>query len=369
MRIDQKLSSANLSEPNLREEARRQSEERLRFLFESTAEFIHILDKNGRIIQVNPAIIKHSGYSESEFIGKRLDEFFTLDSRKIFVEQFKILHENGSIRQEFEFVCKDGTITTMECSISAICNKQGEILSFVSLQRDIAKKEETKQMNSEFVCQVSHELRSPLASIKGFASTILADKEMDEETRTEFLNIINDESERLARLIEDLIELSKIEHGQIKMDKQKVQILEIVQEAVSNLKPQYEKKKIALKTESPPDIPFIFCDRDMILKVLVNLLLNAFKFTPERGRVTVSVEKEREKIKVKISDTGIGIPREDLAFIFDKFYRAETPGDEKRGAGLGLSIAKEIIKSHEGDIWVESRVGKGSTFYFRLPIK
>lgn len=369
MRIDQKLSSANLSEPNLREEAQRQSEERLRFLFESSTEFIHILDKNGRIIQVNPAIIKHSGYSESEFIGKRLDEFFTSGSRKIFVEQFKILHENGSIRQEFEFVCKDGTITTMDCSISAICNKQGEILSFVSLQRDIVKKEETEQMKSEFVSHVTHELRSPLASIKGFASTILADKEMDEKTRTEFLNIINDESERLARLIEDLVDLSKIEHGQIKMDKQKVQILDIVQEAISNLKPQYEKKKIILKTESPQDIPFIFCDRDMILKVLVNLLLNAFKFTPERGRITVSIEREKERIKVKVRDTGIGIPREDLPFIFDKFYQAERPGDEKKGSGLGLSIAKEIIKSHEGDIWVESRVGKGSTFYFRLPIK
>lgn len=369
MRIDQKLSSANLSEPNLREEARRQSEERLRLLFESTAEFIHILDKNGRIIQVNPAIIKHSGYSENEFIGKRLDEFFTLDSRKIFVEQFKILHENGSIRQEFEFVCKDGTITTVECSISAICNNQGEILSFVSLQRDIAKKEETGQMKSEFVSHVTHELRSPLASIKGFASTILADKEMDEKTRTEFLNIINDESERLARLIEDLVDLSKIEHGDIKIDKQKVQIPGIIQEAISKLKPQYEKKKIVLKAETPPDIPFIFCDRDMILRVTVNLLLNAIRFTPERGRVTVSVEKEREKIKVKISDTGFGIPKEDLPFIFDKFYRAETPGDEKKGSGLGLSIAKEIIKSHEGDIWVKSRVGKGSTFYFRLPIK
>ena len=224
-------------------------------------------------------------------------------------------------------------------------------------------------MEIEFISHLYHELLSPLGSIKGFASTMLADKEMDEETRVEFLTIINDESERLALLIENLFDLSKIEYGQIKMDKQKAQILDILQEAVSNLKPEYEKKKIGIKTDMPQDIPFIFCDRDMILKVMVNLLLNALKFTPEGERVTVSVEKERGKIKVKVSDTGIGIQRKNLPFIFDKFYRAEGPADKKRGTGLGLSITKEIIKSHAGDIWAESRRGKGSTFYFRLPTK
>ena len=231
------------------------------------------------------------------------------------------------------------------------------------------KKRETEQMNSEFVSHISHELRSPLASIKGFASTILADKEMDEETRTEFLNIINDESERLARLIEDLHALSKIEQGDIKIEKQEVQILDIVEEAISNLKSQYEKKKIVLKSEIPQYIPLVFCDREMILKVMLNLLLNAVQFTQEGGRVTVCVEKEKEKIKVKVRDTGIGILSKDLPFIFDKLYRTETSGDERRGNGLGLSIAKEIIKSHGGDIWVESSVSKGSTFYFRLPIR
>jgi len=228
---------------------------------------------------------------------------------------------------------------------------------------------EIEQMENEFISHLYHELLSPLGSIKGFAGTILADKEMDEETRIEFLNIINDESERLALLIENLLDLSKIEYGQIKMDKQKVQVLDIVQDAVSNLKPKFEKKKIGIKTDMPQDIPLIFCDRDMILKVMVNLLLNALKFTPGGGRVTISVEKEREKIKVKVSDTGVGIQKKNLPFIFDKFYRAERPTDKKRGTGLGLSIAKEIIKSHGGDIWAESRPSKGSTFYFRLPIK
>jgi len=228
---------------------------------------------------------------------------------------------------------------------------------------------EIEQMENEFISHLYHELLSPLGSIKGFAGTILADKEMDEETRIEFLNIINDESERLALLIENLLDLSKIEYGQIKMDKQKVQVLDIVQDAVSNLKPEFEKKKIGIKTDMPQDIPLIFCDRDMILKVMVNLLLNALKFTPGGGRVTISVEKEREKIKVKVSDTGVGIQKKNLPFIFDKFYRAERPTDKKRGTGLGLSIAKEIIKSHGGDIWAESRPSKGSTFYFRLPIK
>lgn len=232
-----------------------------------------------------------------------------------------------------------------------------------------SKKKEIEQIENEFISHLYHELLSPLGSIKGFASTMLVDKEMDEETRTEFLNIINEESERLALLIENLLDLSKIEYGQIKMDKQKVQILEIVQDAVSNLKPEYEKKKIELKTDMPQDIPSIFCDRDIILKVMVNLLLNALKFTPEGGRVTVSVEKEKEKTKVKVSDTGFGIQGKNLPFVFDKFHRAERPTDKKRGTGLGLSIAKEIIKSHGGDIWAESRPGKGSTFYFRLPLK
>lgn len=232
-----------------------------------------------------------------------------------------------------------------------------------------SKKMEIEQMEIEFISHLYHELLSSLGSIKGFASTMLADKEMDEETRIEFLNIINDESERLALLIENLFDLSKIKYGQIKMKKQKVHILDIAQEAVINLKPKYERKKIELKIALPQDIPLISCDRNMILKATMNLLLNAVKFTPEGGRIRVILEKAREKVKITVSDTGVGIQRKNLPFIFDEFYRAVKPTDEKRGTGLGLSIAKKIINSHGGDIWAESRRGKGSTFYFRLPIK
>ncbi len=347
----------------------KESEQMFRSIFESTNEFIHILDKDGKIIKTNPATIQQSGYKKNEFVGKGLAHFLTPDSKENFEEHFKILRKKGHSRLELEFVEKDGAVITVDCSTSAIRNKHGEVLSYVSFQHDITKKKEIEQMKSEFVSQVSHELRSPLASIKGFASTILADEEIEKKTRNEFLRIINDESERLARLIEDLLDLSKIEHGHIQIDREKVQVLDIIAEAISNLRPQSKEKYIQLKSKLEESLPEIYCNRDMILQTLVNLISNAIKFTPEKGKVTVSAKRKKDALEVTVFDTGVGVPSKDLPYIFDKFYRGKRKGDEKRGTGLGLSIAKEFVKSHGGDIWVESEIGRGTKFSFQLPIE
>ncbi|HHE37505.1 MAG TPA: tetratricopeptide repeat protein [Candidatus Cloacimonetes bacterium] len=351
------------------EDALRISEERFRSLFEIATEFIIIMDSEYRILQVNPETIRKSGYEGNELIGKKINEIFPTKYNELFSQKYNELKKNNNANLEAEFICKDGTVLIMDCSFSVVYDKPGKTMFVVSFQRDITQKKEIEKMKSDFVSHVSHELRSPLASIKGFTTTILTDKDMEPTTREEFLEIINNESDRLTRLIENLLDISKIESGSVKMKFQHSDIVEILNLAVSNIKPLADKKNIKIEKNFPAFLSIVNCDRDNIYQVIMNLLSNAVKFTPEKGTIKLFIEDKHDQVEVKVSDNGVGIPEISIRKIFDKFYRAGNSQDKIIGTGLGLSIAKEIIKSHHGKIWVESKSGKGSDFYFTLPKK
>ncbi len=233
--------------------------------------------------------------------------------------------------------------------------------------------EQTKkldQLKSEFVSKVSHELRTPLTSIKGFTEILMSYDDIDAKTRAEFLNIINEESERLTRLINDILDLSKIEAGKIEWLIQPVEIRDIAEHTVKLFRSIAIEKNSELLVQVPPNLPAVRGDRDQLLQVMNNLLSNAIKFTTARmGKITIKAFQEDAFVKVSVSDTGMGIPQQDQSKIFDKFYQlGDIRSGKPRGTGLGLSICREIIGHLGGRIWCESKTGHGSTFYFTLPV-
>jgi signal transduction histidine kinase len=226
---------------------------------------------------------------------------------------------------------------------------------------------ELDRVKSAFLDTVSHELRSPLTSIRSY-SEILLSQRVDEKRRHEFLTIIDEEAKRLGRIIDDLLDLSKIEAGRVKFKIRRVSLERIIEGALEGIRPMAEKKGIRIRVSLQDRLPRPKGDRERLIQVMENLLDNAVKFTHEGGRITVKATKKRDHIQVSIRDTGIGIKEEDLGRIFERFFQIAPKGARPRGTGLGLSIVKEIITQHHGKVWVESKIGRGTTFHFTLPI-
>ncbi len=236
---------------------------------------------------------------------------------------------------------------------------------------DIANRKLKKldKMKSDFISLVSHELRTPLTSIKGYAS-ILMDEKLGNlnPSQKERLAKIGKHSSSLASLVNNLLDVSRIESGKVEMNIEQVSIKEVLDGIVDVLSPQLQEKNLALKIEIPSDISPVWVDRSQLERVFINLLGNAIKFSQEKAKITVSVLDKEDCIQVDISDTGIGIASDDLPKIFDEFYRADNSINKyKKGTGLGLSLVKRIIDVHKGKISVKSSLNRGSTFSFILP--
>jgi two-component system phosphate regulon sensor histidine kinase PhoR len=226
-------------------------------------------------------------------------------------------------------------------------------------------------MKNDYVSHVSHELRTPLASLKAYVEMLIDGETDDEKQKAEFYDVIQNEANRLGRLIDNILDISRIESGVVKINKQPLSVPIVVKEAVEIIAPQASGKRITLKENICPAIYQCDADRDMIHRAVLNLLSNAVKYTPEGGTLSVvaEVDETEKRITVKISDTGVGIPPKDLPYVFDKFYRVEANNRMAKGTGLGLSLVKHIVEGvHHGRVSVESTVGVGSTFKFELPL-
>jgi PAS domain S-box-containing protein len=242
----------------------------------------------------------------------------------------------------------------------------------ISIERQRANQrrsilEELNRLKNEFVSNISHELRTPLASIIGFSETIASDPDMPDEMKSEFNNTILNEGKRLARLINDVLDISKLEGGKLDIVKFRFDAVEMLNEIIGAQIKSAEAKNITLTSELPDEEIFIDADKDRISQVVARLLNNAVKFTNSKGRVKIIAKNLFKEIEIIISDTGIGIPERDIPFIFQKFYRVSRPGTEIPGTGLGLVFVKQIIDLHKGFITIQSEVGKGTTFAIKLP--
>ncbi len=241
----------------------------------------------------------------------------------------------------------------------------------VALFRDITRDREAARQKSEFVAHAAHELRTPLSSIRAYVEMLVDGEASDEKTRTEYYDIIQTSANRLGRMIDNILDISRIEAGTVRVNKEPVAVSMFVKEAADTMRPQAEKKDITLTEELAPVVDRILADKDLMQQAILNLISNAIKYTPEGGSVHVrmATHSDARKMKIEVSDSGAGIPREDLPRMFEKFFRVEANKSLASGTGLGLNLVKQIVENvHGGEITVTSEVGKGSTFVITLPL-
>lgn len=244
-----------------------------------------------------------------------------------------------------------------------------ELSGVVTVLHDVTREREAARMKNDFVSKVTHELRTPLSSIRAYVEMLVDGEAQDAETRDEFYKIIDSESDRLSRMIENILNISRIEAGVVKVQKQDVALTPIIKEVVECLRPQAAEKDQQLEAELSPVFYQVHADRDMLYQAVLNVASNAIKYTPDGGSIRVSSAIEGGMAVVRVTDTGLGIPKEDLPKLFEKFYRVGANKKAAKGTGLGLALVKEIIETlHQGQVAVESEVGKGTTFELRLPI-
>ncbi|MCK4723467.1 MAG: hypothetical protein KAT75_09185, partial [Dehalococcoidia bacterium] len=273
--------------------------------------------------------------------------------------------------ERWEYNFPDGR--TYEVVASPFVDSDGEVCQLASFRNITQRKQvefqliELDKLKSELLSNVSHELRSPLTSIKGITSSLLQkDIELDDETKEMLLSGVGEETDRLASLVTKLLDMSKLEAGAWEPEKERCHISDIINEALERQK--WVHKKRIFETDLEPDLPEIDADCSQIRQVLVNLLENATAYSEDGTRITIRATSVDSEVEVSVSDEGVGIPQGDLGKIFDKFYRGIQKRQKPGGTGLGLAVCQSIILSHDGQIWAESKIGHGSTFYFRLPI-
>jgi two-component system phosphate regulon sensor histidine kinase PhoR len=246
--------------------------------------------------------------------------------------------------------------------------EKGKLEGAILVFHDITELRALERVRQDFVANVSHELRTPISSIKGYAETLLEGALNDKDNAKDFVEIIYRDSERLAQLIDDILDLSKIESDKMKIALLATDVKGVLERSIAIMAKQAKAKSIDMKLELGTSLPKILADESRLSQVLINLLDNAIKYTKEGGAITVLARSKDKYVQIDISDTGIGIPEEDIARIFERFYRVDKARSrELGGTGLGLSIVKHIVQAHGGEVWVKSVVGQGSTFSFSIP--
>ncbi len=252
--------------------------------------------------------------------------------------------------------------------IAPVITPDRQFLGIVTALRDITREVEADRAKTEFVSTVSHELRTPLTSIKGYIDLLYAGAAGPiNEVQKRFMGIVKNNADRLTLLINDLLDISRIETGRLKLDMKAVDMVQVVGEVAESLRGQIEEKGLRLELTMPSQPIEVYGDRARLIQIVTNLLSNAYKYTDE-GWIHLTVSMVEDNVRIDVADSGIGISLEDQTKIFERFYRADTPVVEGRGGtGLGLSITKDLIELHGGRIWVQSELGVGSTFTVLLP--
>lgn len=261
--------------------------------------------------------------------------------------------------------------TTFDCIISGINDDLERFCGLVTVLHDITEEKEIAQMKTDFVSHVSHELKTPLASIRAYAEMLVDGEAADTDTITQFCSIIQNQSDRLNGLIEDILSITKLESNLMPIRKVPISLEDVCQKSINMLATQAREKNISIVLETSASCDIAFADADLILQVLMNLLSNAIKYSHENGKVTIEVETDEvvQTVSVKVTDNGLGLCAEELEHVFEKFYRAHSTKNFAQGTGLGLNLVRQIVeKFHQGRVFVQSQPGTGSTFGFELPL-
>ncbi len=335
-------------------------------IIESSDDAIISKSADGYITSWNRGAERLYGYTAEEIVGQPVSVLMPPEKKDDFPYIMRELHEGKRIEHyETQRLTKDGRIIHVSLTVSPIRDSKGNIIGASKIARDITDRVENEKRRDEFVSTASHELKTPLTSQKAFGELLAGI--IDEKNYSElkpYITKINLQTEKLAKLVEDLVELSRAQTGRLKMDKQNFDLDSLIEEASENVQ---MTTKHTIEREGSARVA-VHGDRERIGQVLTNLLSNAIKYSPRAHKVTVTIALAGEMVAVSVQDYGIGIPKEYHEKIFERFFRV-TGEDEKTypGMGIGLHLSKEIVLSHGGTISVESTKGKGSKFTFYLP--
>jgi len=346
--------------------------ERMRGIVESAGEGIIFTGVDGLIEYVNPAWEQLTGYSAAEVTGRYVllqDLLRMMEPNNLVKEMVRHIGARKGWRGELTIVRPDASQYDAAFTISPVENVEGKVRRFVTVMRDITAQKEVERMRRKFVANVSHELRTPLANLKLY-NTLL--RSGAEEKREHYLDTVSLQLGRLERLVEDLLDISRIDRGIMSMLPQRISLNRIVDEVLRAHELMAEERGLELHVLKASTLPMIFADRERMMQVLTNLLANAINYSQEGDQIRIQTRATRHNgvtfAALVVSDTGVGIAADDLPFIFNRFFRAENSKvTGVPGTGLGLSIVKEIVELHGGEIFVESIQGLGTTFTILLP--
>jgi two-component system phosphate regulon sensor histidine kinase PhoR len=339
----------------------------LQTVLKGMSEGVLVVDRGGRIRMVNEALRKLFPLPPEVLNRTLLELIRNADLEETIGEALR----NGK-SSAFELTLPSFPERTFEVNVVGIySSSEGTPMEgAIAVFHDISRLKELEKVRQDFVANVSHELRTPLTTIKGYAETLL-DGALKEDVAFRFTQIIKKHVDRLTKIVEDLLMLSRIESREFHLNQEALPLQDLINDALDYVREAAEKKKISIDRSEPFPLLNIAVDRNYIEQVLINLIDNAIKYTPDGGRIVISaVERDGKEIEVSVHDNGIGIPKEDLPRIFERFYRVDKGrSQESGGTGLGLSIVKHLVQAHGGKVWVESQFGEGSTFHFTLPIQ
>jgi two-component system phosphate regulon sensor histidine kinase PhoR len=362
--------SKNINEmvAELQEKIRVANDEKwkLRAAFASMAEGIMVLDSQNRIEGLNKGMTEMIGLEYADIVGKTPMEAFRNIELQNVLNRFR--QEGQPVLQEITL--GDDKPLILDVRISAVKSLPGEEPKTMMVFHDVTRLKKLERTRVDFVANVTHEIKTPLTAIIGFVETLEQGAIEDPATARKFLQTIRENARRLNRLVDDLLVLSDVELGETKLNLEELDIADILEKALMLITAKAFVKNVSIRTDLSPALPLIHADRDKAVQILLNILDNAVKFTPEGGQVLIQASEEKKDfVTVRITDTGPGIPKRELPRLGERFYRVDKMRSrDMGGTGLGLSIVKHLMKAHAGEMEIDSTPGKGATVSLNFPI-
>lgn len=323
-----------------------------------------LVNSKGQVVLVNLAAEETLGVAGSNILGKSQIEALQNYSLSSLISD--VLAKGEARCAEISLFYPQERI--LEVTAAPVLGEQSKNTGVVVVLYDITKTRGLERMRAEFMANISHELKTPVTSIKGFAETLLDGALYNHRSAEEFVNIINDEANRLSRLVNDILDLSRIEFQEVKPQLMPLDLTFKIKKIVDVMEPRFRKKDLVLEAVLPAHSVIVQADSHMIQQAIENLLDNSLKYTPAGGYVTITLLSRPEEAVVVVEDNGKGIPEQDLQRVFERFYCVDKTRSRKLGGtGLGLAIVKHIVSAHKGSVWAEGELGRGSSFYISLP--
>ena len=339
-------------------------------VFDVLRDAVIVVDAHGEILHANAASGGLLSVPPEEAAGKVMTDIINDHqlASTIAAARNGLPSEGRLCEQEMPF---NGQTVSYEVHLQSVGGQEEPMQAVVTVLRDLSREREVARLKSDFVSKASHELRTPLSSISAYIEMLVDGDAADEDARQEFYKVISTETDRLRRLIDNLLNISRIEAGLMHIDREQVQIGELIERAVSNMTHQAKDKDLDIHTQVAKVDLSVTGDSDMLYQVIVNLLSNAIKYTPQGGRITVAADADHltRSLHLSVADTGLGIGPDDTDKVFDKFYRVENYRRIANGTGLGLNLCRHIVETlHNGQIGLDSTLGMGSRFWFTIPM-